>query len=153
MIRPINSTHTQPEKEVLVDSLLYILNWITAWSSSSTMDHHRDLRRDLNEGRHAISTPIFMLKGDMPWVLGMEEVEDLSAHWDKNFKKIWTVFFQLSFCNPDLQFIPRQFNIFVRDFWLLKNFFSNWLNKNSHFATKFSSLLHWSIRCTPKKPI
>ena len=78
----------QKEKEVLVDSLLYILNWITAWSSSSTMDHHRDLRRDLNEGRHAISTPIFMLKGDMPWVLG---IEGLSAHCGKIFlKNFWT---------------------------------------------------------------
>ena len=94
------------------------------------MDHHRDLRRDLNEGRHAISTPIFMLKGDMPWVLG---IEGLSTHCGKIFKKIF-----------ELNFLPMIIIILLSPIcipiYAIQYFFTQFLafeklSKNSHSVT------------------
>ena len=90
------------------------------------MDHHRDLRRDLNEGRHAISTPIFMLKGDMPWVLG---IEGLSTHCGKIFKK-----------NFERDFLQMIIIILLSPIYAIQYFFTQFLafeklSKNSHSVT------------------
>ena len=90
------------------------------------MDHHRDLRRDLNEGRHAISTPIFMLKGDMPWVLG---IEGLSTHCGKIFKKIF-----------EHNFLQMIIIILLTPTYAIEYFFTQFLafeklSKNSHSVT------------------